>query len=376
MISIKEVRTKKELKHFIRYPNRLYKDCPYYIPPLESNEYKMLTAHPAKSFCDIRLWLAYKNGKIAGRIGGIINHRYNELKDKKRIRFGWFDVDNDIEIAKALLQTVEEWGRKENLIEISGPSRYSNMEKQGMLIDGFDVLSTISCDYNYPYYPLLMDKLGYKKEEDYLQLKTEIKEIPSKIENLTLLIAQRYHVRMKAFKDKKELMQYAKRFFYALNKSFTYVYNFIPLTDEEIEYLIENNFSIADKELIGIIVDENDDIVGFSFSVPSLSKAFRKAGGKLFPFGWYHILKALKKNDTIDLYLTGVLPHLKGIHVLYHYHLHKTYLEKGFKYAVTNQQLENNQGHRIWEKYGGKVITKRRCYMKEIRDYPQMPIRH
>ncbi|MDR0603634.1 MAG: hypothetical protein LBG80_04945 [Bacteroidales bacterium] len=366
MISIKEVTTKREIRQFIRYPKRLYKHCPYYVPPLDADEYKMITAHPAKSFCEIRLWLAYKDDKIAGRIGGIINHRYNELKNKRRIRFGWFDVDDDIEIARALLQTVEKWGEEKQLLEISGPSRYSNMEKQGMLVEGFDVVSTISCDYNYPYYTVFMDNLGYEKEEDYLQFKTEIKEIPNKIKDLSHLIAQRYKVSMKEFKDKKELLKYAKRFFYALNESFIRVYNFIPLMDDEIEYLIKNNFSIADKNLIGIIVDESDHVVGFSFSVPSLSKAFQKAQGKLFPWGWYHILKALKKNDTIDLYLTGVLPQWRGISALYHYQLHKTYVEKGFKYGITNQQLESNQSYRVWEKYGAKRITKRRCYLKKL----------
>ncbi|MDR1181039.1 MAG: hypothetical protein LBL13_03570 [Bacteroidales bacterium] len=366
MIIIKEVTTAKELKQFIRYPKQLYKDCPHYVPVLETNEYKMLTIHPAKSFCDVRLWIAYKDNKIAGRIAGIINHRYNELKDKKRIRFGWFDVDNDIEIAQALLKTVEDWGKEKNLLEISGPSRYSNMEKQGMLIDGFDILSTISCDYNYPYYPLFMDALGYKKEEDYLQLKTEIKEIPEKIKTLNDFVSKRYKVSMKVFKSKKELLSYARKFFKALNQSFVDVYNFIPLTDEEIEYLIKNNFSKANKDLVGIIVDENDLVAGFSFSLPSLSRAFQKANGKLFPWGWYHIQKALKKNDAVDLYLTGVLPQWRGINTLYHYQLHKTYIKKGFKYAITNQQLESNHGCRVWEKYGAKVITKRRCYLKQL----------
>ena len=368
MISIKEVKTKKELKQFIRYPKQLYKDCPYYVPSLEQEEYQVLTNHPARSFCSTRQWLAYKDGKIAGRIGGVINHRYNELKNRKRIRFGWFDTDNDIEVAKALLATVENWGREENLLEISGPSRYSNMEKQGMLIEGFDVLTTISSDYNYPYYPLFMDESGYAKEEDYLQMMVEIKEIPENIKSLSKHISERYGIKTKEFKHKKDVSGYARQFFEALNDSFVNVYNFIPLTDSEIEFLIKSNFSMVDKDLIGVLVDENDHVVGFSLSVPSLSKAFRKAKGKLFPFGWYHILKALKKNDTIDLYLTGVLQQWvnRGIHALYHYQLHQNSLDKGYKYAITTQQSESSNSYRIWERYGGKVISKRRCYVKEL----------
>jgi hypothetical protein len=366
MIVIKEVKTKKELKRFIRYPKQLYKNCPYYVPPLDSEEYRMLTVHPAKSFCDLRLWLAYRGERLVGRIGGIINHRYNELKDKKRIRFGWFDVEDDFEVAGALFQAVETWGKAAGLLEISGPSRYSNMEKQGMLIFGFDVLSTVSCDYNYPYYPVFLEGLGYEKEEDYVQIKSDLMEIPAKIKQLAPLIANRYGVGVKHFKNKKELMTYARQFFHALNVSFTRIYNFIPLTENEIDYLIKNNFSIANKDLTGIIVDANDAIVGFSFSLPSLSVAFRRSWGRLFPFGWYYIYRALRQNDVIDLYLTGVLPQWKGISALYHYHLHTNYIAKGFKYGITNQQLESNPGHRIWEKYGGKIITKRRCYVKKL----------
>ncbi|MDR0333785.1 MAG: hypothetical protein LBI15_10015 [Dysgonamonadaceae bacterium] len=369
MIIIQEVKTKKELKQFILYPNQLYKNCPYFVPSLYNDEHKTLTEHPAKSFCNIRLWLAYKDGKIVGRIAGIINHRYNELKDKKRIRFGWFDVDDDIEVAKKLFETVENWGRQENLLEISGPSRYSNMEKQGMMVDGFDVLTTISCEYNYPYYPIFMDTLGYEKEEDYIQMKFELSGIPEKIKVLNEQLSERYGVKVKEFKNKKDLIDSAEQFFKALNNSFVNVYNFIPLTDEEIQFHIKNNFSFADKDLIKILVDKDDEIVGFSLSIPSLSEAFRKSGGRLLPFGWYHILRAMKKNNTVNLWLTGVLPKWmnSGVHVLYHYELYKTYLEKGYKYAITNQQLERNHNYRIWERYGGVPITRRRCYCKGLK---------
>jgi hypothetical protein len=368
MITIKEIKSKAELKQFILYPNRLYKDCPYFVPSLYGDEYKTLTEHPAKSFCDLRLWLAYKNGKVAGRIGGIINHSYNELKDKKRIRFGWFDVDDDVEVARLLLETVENWGKQAGLLEISGPSRYSNMEKQGMLIDGFDVLTTISCEYNYPYYQLFMDALGYEKEEDYLQMKVEIDEVPERIKALNKQLSERYGVKVKEFADKKDLIDSAEHFFKALNSSFVSVYNFVPLTDAEIAYHIKSNFSLADKDLMKILVDKDDEVVGFSLSVPSLSRAFRKSGGRLFPFGWYHILRAFKKNDTVNLWLTGVLPKWinSGVHALYHYELHKAALEKGYKYAITNQQLERNHNYRIWERYGGVPITRRRCYVKGL----------
>lgn len=368
MIDIREAKTKKEIKEFVRYPQNLYKDCPYYVPSLESVDYDTITNHPAKEFCEIKLWMAYKNGKIAGRIAGIINKKYNELKCKKRIRFGWFDIENDTEVAKMLLKTVGNWGIENGLDQISGPSRFSNMEKQGMLIEGFDRIPTISAEYNYPYYPEFMDKFGFEKEVDYVQYLIELKEIPEKIKRLSESVLKRYDIKIKEFKDKKELLSYARDFFLTLNDSFIDIYNFIPLTGPEIDYMIKNNLSMADKDLVCVLTDKDERIVGFGFNINSLNKAFQKAKGKLFPFGWYHIKKALKSNDSVDLYLNGVLPEWlnRGLSAAYHYQQHKIFLEKGFKYAVTTQQLEDNVASRIWEKYDSEIIMRRRCYVKSL----------
>lgn len=368
-IIIKEVVSRKELKKFVRFPRILYQDSPYYAPSLETEDIQTLTSHPAKSFCEIRLWLAYKGNAIVGRVAGIINHRCNALKGERRIRFGWLDMIEDVEVAKALMTTVENWGRERELLTMSGPSRFSNMEKQGMLVEGFEEMPPVSCEYNYPYYPQLLEQLGFEKEVDYLQYKNEVKEIPEKIKHLSQSILEKYKIKIKEFKDKKELVSHAHAFFIALNNSFVDIYNFIPLTEPEIDYLIKSNFSFINKDLVCILVDENDKVIGVSLSVPSLNKAFKKARGKLFPVGWYHILKALKrKNDTVDLYLTGVLPEWvhKGIHALYHYQLHETFIEKGFQYAITNQQMEILTGSRVWEKYNGKMVFRRRCYRRDI----------
>ena len=365
---IKEVLEPKDIRAFIKFPRQLYKNSPYYVPPLESDEYTIITGHPALSFCTLRLWMAYRNGEIVGRIAGLINHRHNELKNQKRIRFGWFDTIDDFAVAEALFNTVEEWGKKEKLGEIAGPSRFSNMEKQGMLVDGFDFTPCISCDYNYPYYPQYVERLGFTKDVDYLQFRGAVKPIPPRIENLNKNLLERYNIRIKEFRNKKEMKTYARDFFYALNQTFTDIYNFIPLTEPEIDYLIKTNFTFARKDMVCILVDENDHIVGFSFCLPSLSKAFRKANGKLFPTGWYHIMKAIRKNDVVDMYLTGVLPEWvhRGIHGLYHFKLHETFLKEGFQYAITNQELENNSVTKVWKKYDGEPVTRRRCYIKSL----------
>ena len=183
-IEIKEVKNSEDLKKFIQFPRKLYKNCPYYVPALDKGEEKLLTKHPALAFCDLRMWLALREGEIVGRIAGIINHRCNEIKGQKRIRFAWFDVIEDPEVAKKLFQTVEEWGKSQGLEEICGPSRYSNMEKQAMLVEGFDHLTSLGADYNYPYYPEYMDLMGFEKEVDYIQYKVKVTPVSERISRM------------------------------------------------------------------------------------------------------------------------------------------------------------------------------------------------
>lgn len=367
-IILKEVLNKRDLTAFIRFPRSLYRTSPYYVPALEEDERKTLTKHPALAFCDLRLWLAFLNGKPVGRIAGIINRKCNELKNQQRIRFGWFDVIDDQKVAKALMNEVEMWGRSENMTEISGPSRFSNMEKQGMLVMGFDKMPSISSEYNYEYYPQFIEQLGFQKEVDYIQYKVKVNEVPERLKLLNEVIQKKYKVHIKNFSLTKELTKYGKDFFEALNRSFASLYNFIPLNEEEIDYHIKNNLAFADKDLVNLLVDEQDKMVGFSFCLPSLSKAFRKSKGRLYPCGWWHILRALKKNDIVDLYLTGVLPEWMntGIHTLYHCQLNEIFIKKGYRYAITNPQLEHNPANRIWEKYEAEIVFRRRCYCKEL----------
>lgn len=368
MLEIKEITTPKDLKKFVQFPRKLYQGCPYYVPPLDNGEIKALTQHPALEFCDIKLWLAYKDGEIVGRIAGIINKKCNEIKEQKRVRFGWFDTIDDIEVARALFQKVEEWGRSRQLTEICGPSRYSNMDKQSMLIEGFDRTPSISSDYNYPYYPQLVEQLGFEKEVDYIQYDAKVREVPEEIERIAQRINERYKVHIRSFKSKKELRALGHEFFHVLNESYQHIFNFIPLTEKEIDWIIATDFSVAVKDLVVILADENDKMVGISFCLPSLSDGFKKAKGKLFPFGWYHILHALKERKVVDMFLTGVLPKYanSGIHAIYHKELNERFYEMGFSDALTSQQLENNPACRIWQKYDAELVFRRRCYKKDL----------
>jgi GNAT superfamily N-acetyltransferase len=369
MISIQEVNTKRELMTFIRFPRKLYRDNPYYIPALEKGELADFTSNPATKFCTHKQWLARRNGKVVGRIAGIINHKCNEHWHQQRIRFGWIDFIDDPEVAKALLDTVEAWGRENGLAEIHGPSGFSNLDKQGMLVEGFEESIPIAGIYNFSYYPAMLERLGYAKDVDWIQYEMNASQpVPDSVERISDIICRKYNVTLKTFRNNKEILPYAHKFFYALNDAFKDIYNFIPLTDEEIEYQTQKYFPLLRPDLISIVTDSNDDVIGFALSMPSFTEAFKKAGGKLFPFGWYHIMKAQKNYDIIDLYYNGVHPDWqnKGIHALYHNALNKTYIKQGARLGISTQQLENNMASRVWEKYNGRQHIRRRCYVKAL----------
>lgn len=368
LMEIKEVITRKDRKAFVRYPRHLYKACPHYVPPLDKKELQIIEHHPALDFCTLKLWMAIRDGQVVGRIGGVVNHKCNELKGQRRVRFGWFDTVDDIEVARALLNTVEEWGRAQGMNEICGPSRFSNLEKQSMLIEGFDHTPSIVSDYNYPYYPQLIDELGFEKEVDYVQYRVKVNELSERMTHLADVLSKRYHVHLRHFDNKAQMKKSGMEFFRVLNESYTHIFNFIPLTDAEINWAIKDNFQVADIDMSAMLEDENGRLVGFAFCLPSLSEAFRKANGSLFPTGWFHILRALKKNKFVDLYLTGVLPEYmhSGVHAIYHKELHKIFLDRGFEYAFTSQQLEDNIAARIWSKYESELYFRRRCYKKGI----------
>ena len=367
-IEIKEVKSNEDLKKFIQFPRKLYKACPYYVPALDQGEEKLLTKHPALAFCDLRMWLAYRNGEIVGRIAGIINRRCNEIKKQKRIRFAWFDVIKDPEVAKMLFQTVEEWGKSEGLEEICGPSRYSNMEKQAMLVEGFDHITSLGAEYNYPYYPEYMDLMGFEKEVDYIQYKVKVTPVSERISRMADLLGKKYQVRLREIKDKEQLKKDGYAFLEVLNESYHDIFNFIPLTHEEMTWIIDENLSVGILDLVSFLEDYNGRLVGIAMSIPSLNQAFKKADGKLWPFGALHILYALRHNKSVDLLLTGVLPEYAhtGIHAIYHKQLHEAFLRHGYEYAYTSQQLENNIAARIWQKYDAEIISRRRCYRKRI----------
>jgi GNAT superfamily N-acetyltransferase len=372
MITIKEVTTKKEFNLFFKFPYLLFKEDKVWIPPMLAEEKSTFNPklNPAYEHCKAKMFLACKEGRVVGRVAGIINPTVNETWHQKRVRFGWLDFINDKEVARKLLQAVEDWGKQEGLEEIVGPQGFCNMDRAGMLVEGFDVEPPGGCYYNPEYYPQILEELGYGKEVDTIQYELPgAQPVPEKVLKINSLIKEKYKLKIVEGLSKKELMnRYGVKFFESLNRTYKELFGFVPLTEKQIHYYIKQYFPFLNLKMSCFIVDANDDIVGFGISMPSLSKARKNGNGKLFPFGWVHFLKALKKFDTIDLYLTGVTPEWqnKGIHSLYHAILNQNYIELGVKTAITNPQLENNEAHWIWLKYNSKVIIRRRIFVKKI----------
>ena len=371
-ITIKEVTTKKEFNSFFEFPYTLFRNDKMWVPQLLSGEKRTFNPekNPAFEFCKAKMFLAYKGNKVVGRIAGIINYKVNEVWGQNRIRFGWIDFVDDKEVAQQLLKAVEDWDKQEGLTEIVGPIGFTNMDKTGMKVYGFEVDDPMSCYYSPEYYSKIMDEIGYQKEVDTIQYVMQGSQpIPDKVLRINNLIKEKYKLKIVKDISKKELIKrYGVKIFEAINKSYEGLFGFVPLTEKQIHYYIKQNFSFLDLKMICFIVDENDDIVGFGVSMPSLVDALRKSKGKLFPFGWIHVLKALKNYEKTSLLLTGVTPEWqnKGIHSLYHAEMNINYIALGVKTAIASPQLEHNEAHRVWEKYNSEVAIRRRIYIKKL----------
>ena len=370
-ITIKEVLTKKDLKQFIKFPHTLYKNDPMYIPALDFDEMATLQkSNPAFAHCDARYFLAYKNGKIAGRVAAIINHHANRDWNQKNIRFGWFDVIDDIKVTKALIGAVGQWGIELGMERISGPWGFTDMDKEGLLTEGYDELQSITTIYNYPYYKDHLEALGFQKDVEWIQMRLALpQEKNEKFSQFKNLLLEKHGLSIVKTKSTKELKIRAKELFNVLNEAYSVLHEFTKLNEKQIDAYIAQYIPLINKDMICMIEDRNKKIIGFAITMPSLSKAFQKAKGKLFPFGWYHILKALKSNDTVECYLIGLVPEYqnKGLNAIIFDHLHSNYIKMGIKTLVANPQLETNTAAiRLFGSYPTEIFARRRCYFNHL----------
>lgn len=374
-VQIKQVSGRKELKEFVKFNIDLYKDSPYHVPSLINDEMDTLDSkkNPAFEICDAVYFLAYKDGKVAGRIAGIINHRCNEVWKQNYARFGFLDFIDDEEVVDALFTAVETWAKKQGVDALHGPLGFTDLDKEGMLIKGFDQLGTMATCYNYSYYSNHMKRMGFEKDQDWHEFKIYIPEgIPEKHQRVGEIVKRKYGLKVLKFKSTKEIMPYAQQVFETLNAAFAPLYGFAPLTQKQIDYYVDIYIPLLRLDLVTVIIREEDNaVVGFGISLPSLSEAFKKAKGKLLPFGWFHLLKALKsKPKVVDLYLTGVLPEYqsKGVNALLFNDLIPVYKKIGTIYAESNPELETNSAVQAqWDYFKREHHKTRRAYIKPLK---------
>jgi hypothetical protein len=378
-IQIKRVETKKDLKRFIEFHYDLYKGNPYDVPNLYSDEVNTLSKNKnaAFDFCEAEYYLALKEGKIVGRVAAIINHKANEKWKKKDVRFGWIDFIDDIEVSRALFEAVEEYGRKKGMNDIVGPLGFTDMDPEGMLTWGFDKLGTMATIYNYEYYPQHMEKLGgWKKDNDYVEYYLVVPEkSPEKYTKIAEMVEKRYNLHVRKL-TKKDIFQggYGKKLFDLINLTYSDLYGFSELTDRQIDQYVKMYFPLADLNLVTVIEDGNKDnqLAGLGITIPSLSHALQKCRrGRLFPFGWWHLLRAIKfhKTDGVDLLLMGFLPEYrsKGANALLFADLIPRYVNYGFKWGETQVEMESNEGVQSqWGPLDPINHKKRRCYRRSL----------
>ena len=376
-VEIKRVTTRSDLKRFIRFNYEFYKDNKYSVPDLYDDMLHTFSPkrNAAFEFCEADYFLAYREGKIVGRVAAIINHRANEQWDKKTVRFGWIDFIDDQEVSRALIETVKQWGKERGMDTIEGPLGFTDMDAEGMLIEGFDQLSTMATIYNYPYYPVHMERLGLEKSADWVEMKIFVPdEIPEKHKRISDIIARKYNLHIRKLTSKKEVREsgIGHQIFRLINDAYAPLFNFSRMTERQIDQYVNMYVPVLDLRMVSIVENEQNEIVAVGISMASLSEALQKAKGRLFPFGWYYLLKALlwKRPKMLDLLLVGVRPDYqnKGVNALLFTDLIPVYQQLGFEYAESNPELElNEKVQNQWQYFKTEQHKRRRCYKATIR---------
>ena len=373
-VNIVRVESNKQLKKFARFGYELYKGNPYYVPELYEDTMNTLRKdrNAAFEFCEADYFLAYKDGKPVGRVAAIMNNRANETWNKKEVRFGWIDFIDDAEVSDALLKTVEAWGKERGATEIVGPLGFTDFDAEGMLVEGFDQLSTMATIYNHPYYPEHMVKHGYEKDADWVEFKIYIPDaIPDKHKRISEIIMRKYGLKIVKCTS-KDIKKYGQAIFDLMNEAYSQLYGYSALSPKQIKQYIKMFLPILDLRMVTLVVDSEDQVIAAGISMPSLSEALQKAKGRLLPFGWYHLMKVIfmkKYPKVLDLLLVAVKPEYqnKGVNALLFYDLIPVYQNIGFEYAESNPELElNGKVQAQWEYFKTEQHKRRRCFKKSI----------
>ena len=372
MITIKEMLTKKEMKQFVTFPFSLYKNNKYWVPPIIKDEVNNFDKklNPVFENASARFFVALKENKIVGRVAVIINHYEVDTQGLRKVRFGWFDVVDDIEVSRCLLNKAKEIGLTNNLEYIEGPVGFNNLDKTGVLIEGFDHIGTMITWYNHPYYKDHLEALGYVKEKEYLENKFKFNAVDGVyFERISNLIKRRYGLKALDFEKTNQIMPYVDEMFQVFNASYSKLSTFVPVTDSQIEFFKKKYISFINPEYIKFVVDASNKLVAFAIVMPSFSEALQKANGKLFPFGLYHLLKARKNTKDVTFYLIGVHPDYqnKGIHAIIFDQYTKTFKPLGIENCIRTPELEDNKAiNLLWRDFNPITHKRRRTYKKSI----------
>lgn len=372
MVELQEVASRADLKRFVAFPERLYRRHPYYVPKLVGEELHTLRrdVNPAFEYCEARYWLAMKDGQPAGRIAGIVNRRYIDTWGRRRIRFGWVDFVDDPDVADALFAAVENWGRSRGLEEIHGPLGFCDFDRQGMLVEGFDQLDGMTTIYNYPYYPAHVERMGYEKDVDWFEYQITVPAaIPERVERVARAALARSGLTVLETRRRSDLEPYISEVFALINETYRSLYSVVALSEAQVAFYTKAFFGFIDHRYVKLILDANGRVAAFGVSLPSLSRALQRTRGKLFPLGFITVLRALRRNDRIDLLLTAVRPDLqnKGLGAVLMLETWKAAAARGIRLAEAVPQLEANPKVRAqWDNFESRRHKRRRCYVKAL----------
>lgn len=375
MLEVKQIPLQKRpLKQFVKFGIDLYRDNSCYVPPLISDDVETLTPskNPAFDYCRAAAFMAYRDGRPVGRIAVLVNDVVNERSGRKEARFGFVEFIDDREVSKALFDAASDWARQQGMTELIGPMGFTDMDHEGMLVEGFDEMGTMATIYNFPYYPEHLEALGFQKDTDWVEYRIEVPtEIPEKMHRISQIVRQKYGLRTIKFTSRRKLKEaYGQALFDLINETYNDLYGYCPLTQRQIDYYIDHYLGIIRLDCICIIVDADDRLVGLGLSMPSLSKALRKSRGRMLPFGWYHLLNGIYgKNDVVDLLLVAIRKEYqgKGVNALLFDDLIPFFNKEGYRFAESNVELEDNEMVKAqWQYFNHRQHRRRRAYRRPI----------
>lgn len=365
---------RSQIRKFVKFGIDFYKDNPYYVPPLVMDDTNTLSPkkNPAFDFCEAQAFMAYRDGKPVGRIAGIINHKVNGRTGRKDLRFGFVDFIDDPEVSQALFDAVSQWGRVKGMTSIVGPLGFTDMDQEGMLTFGYDEVGTMATIYNYPYYPQHMERMGFEKDADWMEYYLTVPDaVPEKHRRIAEIVKERNGLKVKKYSSRKKIREeYGVALFELINEAYDKLYGYSPLSPKQIQYYINMYLSILNLELVTVVTDSDDKIVAIGISIQSFSKALQKCRGRIFPFGWVHLLPVLLgKSDAVDLLLIAVKPEYqsKGVNALLFADLIPYYIKNGYRHAESNPELESNaKVQNQWGSFEARQHRRRRAFRKPL----------